>query len=222
MEIGLLLKNARHQAALTQEQAAEALGVSRQTVSNWETGKSYPDIISVIRMSDLYAVSLDCLLKEETSMQQTYREYLEESTNIVKSRRTHSITALVLTTLAVWALSVLAFILVHSGVDRTGYSVAVMWAVLPITFFAASFLIGRNRYFGRGMAASPFVFSLLYSLCGYATSIAAEGQLIRTIRWPDFTKLPLGLLIAGVGLGLGILARRMQAKRKAETPTGDV
>ena len=79
MEIGTLIKNARNNAGMTQEQAAEALGVSRQTVSNWETGKSYPDIVSVIRMSDLYDVSLDHLLKEETSMKKSYKAYLEES-----------------------------------------------------------------------------------------------------------------------------------------------
>ena len=79
MEIGTLIKAARKNSGLTQEQAAEALDVSRQTLSNWENGKTYPDIISVITMSDLYSVSLDYLLKEETSMKQSYREYLEET-----------------------------------------------------------------------------------------------------------------------------------------------
>lgn len=212
MEIGALIKNARNQTGMTQEQAAEALGVSRQTISNWETGKSYPDVVSVIRMSDLYGVSLDHLLKEETSVKQSYKSFLEESTNTVKSRRTQSITTLVLVTLAIWALSALSTMLVANGVDRTGYSVTVMWTVLPITFFVASFLTGRNGYFGKAMVAVPFVCSILYSLCGYATSVAADNQVIRTVRWPDFAKLPLGLLIAGVGLGLGILVRRRQTK----------
>ena len=214
MEIGALIKDARSSKGMTQEKAAEALGVSRQTVSNWETGKSYPDIVSVIRMSDLYDVSLDHLLKEETSVKQSYTSYLEESTNTIKSRRTHSITILVSLTLGVWALSVLATWLVASGADSTGYSTAVMWTMLPVTFFAVSFLTGRNRYFGRVMYAVPFVCSLLYSLCGYATSIAAENQLIRTVRWPDFAKLPIGLLISAVGLALGILARSRQKKPK--------
>lgn len=65
MDIGTKIKNARLAAGLTQEQAAGALGVSRQTVSNWENGKTYPDIISVVKMSDLYHVTLDHLLKEE-------------------------------------------------------------------------------------------------------------------------------------------------------------
>ena len=59
MEIGKKLKNARIEAGLTQEKAAEKIDVSRQTISNWENEKSYPDIISVIALSDLYSVSLD-------------------------------------------------------------------------------------------------------------------------------------------------------------------
>ena len=58
MEIGIKLKKARNEKGITQEQAAEALGVSRQTISNWENNKSYPDIISVIKMSDIYSVAL--------------------------------------------------------------------------------------------------------------------------------------------------------------------
>ena len=65
MDIGVKIKDARLASNLTQEQVAEALGISRQTVSNWENGKTYPDIINVIKMSDLYHVSLDHLLKGE-------------------------------------------------------------------------------------------------------------------------------------------------------------
>ncbi len=65
MDIGKKIQEARLKAKLTQEQSAEALGVSRQTISNWENEKTYPDIISVVKMSDLYSISLDRLLKEE-------------------------------------------------------------------------------------------------------------------------------------------------------------
>ena len=83
MEIGKKLKNARIEAGLTQEKAAEKINVSRQTISNWENEKSYPDIISVIALSDLYSVSLDELLKGD----QKVAEHLEESTNVVKSNK---------------------------------------------------------------------------------------------------------------------------------------
>lgn len=83
MEIGKKLKDARNHSGFTQEQAAEKINVSRQTISNWENEKSYPDIISVIKLSDLYSISLDDLLKGDTKM----IEHLEESTNTVKSSR---------------------------------------------------------------------------------------------------------------------------------------
>lgn len=81
MELNTKLKEARSHAGLTQEEVAEAIQVSRQTISNWETGKFYPDILSVIKLSDLYAISLDELLKGDKKM----IEHLEESTDVVSS-----------------------------------------------------------------------------------------------------------------------------------------
>ena len=62
------IKNARTIKKLTQEQVAEDLNVSRQTISNWENGKSLPDIVSIIRMSELYDLSLDELLKGDVTL----------------------------------------------------------------------------------------------------------------------------------------------------------
>ena len=88
MEIGSKLKEARMRTEFTQEQVSDAIGVSRQTISNWENEKSYPDIVSVIKLSDLYDVSLDYLLKgKETKPMLSYMDYLEESTNTVKSKQ---------------------------------------------------------------------------------------------------------------------------------------
>ena len=83
MEIGKKLKDARMRSGFTQESVAEKVNVSRQTISNWENEKSYPDIISVIELSNFYSISLDELLKGDEKMM----EHLEESTNVVKSTR---------------------------------------------------------------------------------------------------------------------------------------
>ena len=48
MEIGKQLKEARMKSHLTQEKVSEKLNVSRQTISNWENEKCYPDIINII------------------------------------------------------------------------------------------------------------------------------------------------------------------------------
>ena len=83
MEIGKKLEDARMKSGFTQETVAERINVSRQTISNWENEKSYPDIISVIELSSLYSISLDDLLKGDERMM----EHLEESTNVVKSNQ---------------------------------------------------------------------------------------------------------------------------------------
>lgn len=63
MDIGKRLQQARTSAGLTQEQVADALAVTRQTVSNWENGKTVPDVGSIVDISSLYHISLDDLLK---------------------------------------------------------------------------------------------------------------------------------------------------------------
>ena len=83
MEIGKKLKEARINSGLTQEQVAEDIKVTRQTISNWENERSYPDIMNVIDLSNLYSLSLDDLLKGDDKL----IEHLEENTNIVKSNR---------------------------------------------------------------------------------------------------------------------------------------
>ena len=62
-DIGSKIKAARIEKKLTQEQVAELLGVSRQTISNWENEKNYPDIKSLVLMSEVFQVSLDNLVK---------------------------------------------------------------------------------------------------------------------------------------------------------------
>ena len=56
------LKKLREQSNLTQDYVAKKLGISRQTISKWETGKSSPDIGTTFRLCDLYGISIDELL----------------------------------------------------------------------------------------------------------------------------------------------------------------
>lgn len=83
MKIGEKLRNARAKEKMTQEYVAEKIAVSRQTISNWENEKFYPDIVSVIKLSDLYNISLDELLKGDEAMM----GHLEESVNVVNSNQ---------------------------------------------------------------------------------------------------------------------------------------
>lgn len=63
MEVGNQIKKYRQSINLTQEELAEKIYVTRQTVSNWENGKNYPDLNSLIMLCDLLNISLDILVK---------------------------------------------------------------------------------------------------------------------------------------------------------------
>lgn len=70
------LQRLRKQEGLSQEELGERLGVSRQTISKWENGTSYPDMLNLMAISGFFSVSVDSLITEEASIpqQQTAQE----------------------------------------------------------------------------------------------------------------------------------------------------
>ena len=63
MELGKQIKVYRQEAHLSQEELANRVYVSRQTISNWENDKSYPDVNSLVLLSEIFQISLDKLIK---------------------------------------------------------------------------------------------------------------------------------------------------------------
>lgn len=204
MEIGSKIRQSRKEAKITQEQAAEALGVSRQTISNWENEKSYPDIISVLKMSDLYNVSLDYLLKGESAMN-SYVEYLDESTNVVKNRDRFSKLILILSYLVIWAVAVIVFWCFTGEADAMGYSFMYLWIILPAATFVISLLISRNNFWGRYKWLGSIGFGLMYMLGEYATFSMANNAAFNRINVPDFSMMAAGAVISLIGMGIGHL-----------------
>ena len=77
MDIGLQIKKFREQQKISQEELAFKIFVSRQTISNWETNKSCPDVKSLIALSNIFNVSLDNFIKEDI---EEMREIVEKTT----------------------------------------------------------------------------------------------------------------------------------------------
>lgn len=217
MDIGAKIREARLSAHLTQEQAAEALGVSRQTMSNWENNKTYPDIVSVIKMSDLYDVSLDHLLKEKVEAPMSdYMDYLEESTNIVKSKARLSRVILIVAYLCIWAFALLTFWFFISASDAMGYSLVFLWMILPVSTIVISFLMGKNNDWGKGKWIAPAAFGFMQMLAEYATFGAANmaANSFVKINMPDFGMFFAGAIISAIGLGIGELIARAGIRHK--------
>lgn len=68
MEVGKRIAKIRKDNSLSQEKFAEKYYVTQQTVSHWENGKSYPDLATLVKISDDFNVSLDELLKGDKDM----------------------------------------------------------------------------------------------------------------------------------------------------------
>ncbi|WP_294499965.1 helix-turn-helix transcriptional regulator [uncultured Gemmiger sp.] len=211
MNIGQKLKQARAKACLTQEQAAEALGVARQTVSNWENSRSYPDVVAVLAMSDLYHVSLDELLKGDRKM----IDHLEQSTDTVASRGRLARRITVLAYLVVWALVILVFWL-GGRQDALGYSLVNLYLVLPVTTLAVSVVMGLDEGWRGVRWLMLLLLGLLYMLVPYATFSLANMASFGQLRLPEAAAMLPGILCAAAGMGIGCLVRRLKWKRAAK------
>ena len=64
-KIGGFLKELRLERQMTQEQLAEQIGVSRRTVSRWETGNNLPDLSVIVELADFYGVDLNEIFRGE-------------------------------------------------------------------------------------------------------------------------------------------------------------
>ena len=73
MKLGSNLQYLRKlHGAMTQEKLAERMGVSRQTISKWETGETYPELDKLLDLSSMFSCTVDQLLKEDLSASEEY------------------------------------------------------------------------------------------------------------------------------------------------------
>lgn len=97
MELNKQIKKYRTNMNLSQEEFAEKIYVTRQTVSNWENEKSYPDIHSILLMSSLFDVSLDQLIKGDLDIMKEEIKFERNANDIKKFNRYGAIFTVLLT-----------------------------------------------------------------------------------------------------------------------------
>lgn len=116
----------RKKAGWSQEELAERLNVSRQSVSKWESAQSMPDIDKILQLSSLFSVTTDCLLKDT----QAEPEYTEDDTSPLP--RIKALTA------AYWLVVVAIFLWYTFGPNGNGqpqYSWFI-WAIAGVVYAA--------------------------------------------------------------------------------------
>ncbi len=141
MDISNQIKTRREAMGLSQEQLAEKLYVSRQTISNWERDKTYPDVQSLLMLSILFDTSIDTLVKGDVTV-------MEEA---VERDRKRMGTRMLRLAVLMLALLVLAFALILSPAfawmeGTWGMGVAAAVASLPaIAALAVSTILDRIK-----------------------------------------------------------------------------
>lgn len=124
MDLGKKIMTMRNEKNLSQEQLAEKLNVTRQTISNWENGKFYPDIDSLVNLSKFFNVSLDNLLSYDDKV----LDYLKDSTDIVKSNKN------ILYAVLLNILLIIAFIIVGIIFNESASIIIIIFTVSIISF----------------------------------------------------------------------------------------
>lgn len=86
MTFGDKLSKLRRESNVTQEQLAGYLGVSRQSISKWESGSAYPETDKLIKISELFNCSLDYLLRDGETVKQRSDEPAEDTLQTIGKR----------------------------------------------------------------------------------------------------------------------------------------
>ena len=186
----------RTQLGLSQMEIAEQLGVSRQSVSKWETGQSVPDLDKLIKLSDLFGVSVDELVREEERPQPPKPE-----PQVVYVREKHAL----------------------SGTQRAGICGEVSglvlgllglagWGAIPIVVGAALILLGLPLLLARkhpwliagwmAVGLSLLIFNPYYSVAPWGLF----GGIRELLIYLEYGDRYISYLIGGaVGVSRGLL-----------------
>lgn len=132
MELGNQIKKYRSELEISQEKLAEKVYVSRQSISNWENNKNYPDINSLIRLSEVFYISLDVLIKGdlgkiEKEISKKDRKNFENLGNLLA---------------VLFGLLILTSVPLLYLWNKVGISI---WIVLAVVTMYVAFLVERKK-----------------------------------------------------------------------------
>ena len=220
MEIGNRLKEARQKSNYTQDDVAKLLGVSRQSVSSWENNRAYPELSYVIKMSELYHLSLDELLRDQSA----YVSFVKKSTHKPKIKITFTMVLEIVIFLLIWGGFYLNFYFTYrlpypKGIPFSedpktlGYDIIVYVFCLPPIIFLTSGFIGADPGWKRAkwFLIPLFAFSgqiLMILTFGYKDSLFGHNfiDIFISLTLPE-SILSLGGMLVGTLIGRAITRR---------------
>ncbi|MST75651.1 helix-turn-helix domain-containing protein [Roseburia sp. MUC/MUC-530-WT-4D] len=132
MELGKQIRKYRKEQSLSQDELAEKVYVSRQTISNWENDKSYPDVNSLILLSEVFHTSIDNLIKGDVEVMKEQVKN-EDRKEFEKISRIFSVLFL--------AMMITPIPLIH----YLKYAGIAIWALLAVVTLYFSFIVEKKK-----------------------------------------------------------------------------
>lgn len=176
MNLGNRIKTEREKLTMSQDDLAQKMAISRQAISKWETGSSYPDIEKILKLSEIFHLSLDELVKGDRSFQE----------NLIKEGKRNMA-----------GLTILGYVLIALGVVTCIWGGGQYPVNLRETSFM-SFLIGGLFLVTTGIALIHHVPSWLLIGALFVTGIVI-------ITFMVVVKMEMFPLLAGIVVIVGIV-----------------
>lgn len=132
MELGKQIRKYRTEQKLSQDELADKIYVTRQTVSNWENDRNYPDIRSLVLLSNVFGVSLDILVKGDLD---AMKEQIKEEDRRAFDRDGKIYTVLMIA-MMVSPIPLTRFL---------GLAGAILWVVLAAATFFYAFRVEKKK-----------------------------------------------------------------------------
>ncbi|MCH4169222.1 MAG: helix-turn-helix domain-containing protein [Streptococcaceae bacterium] len=205
MNIGDRLKLKRTDLKLTQEKIADELHVSRQTISSWETGRSYPDIEKLIQLSNYFEISLDELLKEDVGMIND----IKAKTELNENKKIYY---------ASYAINLLLFILVTFNLfEVAGFKMpSIANLIIIAIIYINGVVVTKARQKYSKLIGKP-VFTKYWQILIILVGIALILAIASFSSIPYLHQLKFKLLGASVGMLLATTTFSILMRSKKET-----
>ena len=182
MDVGNQIRERRQRLGLSQEELARRLYVTRVTISHWETGRTLPDVQSMLLLANLFGTTIDEMVRGD----------VDEMREMVRRKRAFAI-ALVAVEVAVIAVLVLIEVV---GRDYVQPVLRLLLAALVLVPSVASFV---SRH-GEGSRSVESAAELLFAALGGPTSEQGGG------RTNAQTMAIVLQVVEGIAVGIGVLA----------------
>ena len=187
MDIGNQIRERRQALGLSQEELAQRLYVSRVTVSHWETGKTLPDVQSMLLLANLFGTTIDEMVRGDVDEMREMVEKSEKKAKVISGALV-TVEVVVITALAVAAVA---------GRDYLEPTLRLLLAVLALASSAAM-LVARR---GRGDEEAESAAELIVAAAGDPVAAAREDGAARgmgiTIAVLAALAVAVAVLVAG-------------------------